>query len=266
LKSWIEQTIPNCVFYVRSITELTRRRETKWRTVYEDITRQYRFQAYSMTGGHILLGHNYEDTVENILTNLTSQTHYENMRGMSFKTTYHDVTLYRPFLNVSKRDIYRFAEVFNIPHLPDSTPEWSRRGMLRDNVIPALNTFDPKLVEGLTTLSKKMAVYHSMYVKSIMCWITTHVIQKQKYPFTMKTHKTKVFIDTETYYCIPYDEFTDHMEFWDIFFKHFHIQCSSKSKQLLFDTIQAKNLHRRITLSSTLNAFLDSHIHIFTTS
>lgn len=266
LKSWIEQNILNCVFYVRSITELTRRRETKWRTLYEDITRQYRFQAYSMTGGHVLLGHNYEDTVENILTNITSQTHYENMKGMSFKTMYNNVTLYRPFLNVSKRDLYQFAEVFTIPHLPDSTPEWSRRGMLRDKVIPALNTFDTKLVEGLTTLSNKLSIYHSMYVKSIMCWITTHVIQKQKYLFTMKTHKTTVSVNTESYYCIPYDDFTHQIEFWDIFFDHFNIRCSTKSKELLIHNIGTENVNRRTTLSSTINVFLDSHIHIFTTS
>ena len=138
--------------------------------------------------------------------------------------------------------------------------------MLRDTVIPTMHAFDPNLVEGLTTLSKKMAVYHSMYVKSILRWLKTHVIQKQNYSYTLRTHKRNVCVETETYYCIPYDDFTNQMEFWDIFFKHFHIQCSTKSKQLLFDTIQAKNLHRRITLSSTLNAFLDSHIHIFTTS
>lgn len=264
LKEWIGKTLPYVPFYIRSITELRRRRESKWRTVYEDITRQYRFQAYSMLGGHILLGHNYDDTIENILTNITSQTHYENMKGMKVQTQYHDVTLYRPFLNIRKQDIYQFAESFHIPHLPDSTPEWSRRGMLRDHVIPALYKFDKNLISGFTALSHKMGVYHSMYVKSIVYWIQTNIVQKQQYLFTMDTHKSRIHVHTTMYYSIPYDEeFIHQMEFWDIFFDHFRLRCSTKSKENFLQVLTSTNMNHRFTLTSTLHAFIDNRIHIF---
>lgn len=264
LKEWIGKTMPSISFYIRSITELRRRRESKWRTLYEDITRQYRFQAYSILGGHILLGHNYDDTIENILTNITSQTHYENMKGMKFQTKYQDVSLYRPFLNIRKQDIYQFAESFHIPHLPDSTPEWSRRGMLRDQVIPALYTFDKNLVTGFTALSHKMEVYHSMYVKGVVSWIESNVIQTQNQIFVMETTKSRTIMKTKVHYSIPYDEFVHQMEFWDIFFPHFRIECSTKSKENFLQLILAKFVNHRCTLAHSLYAFIETDkIHIF---
>lgn len=269
LTQWIGQTMPSVPFYIRSIDEIQRRRESKWRTLYEDITRQYRFQAYSILGGHVLLGHNYDDTIENILTNITSQTHYDNMKGMELYSQYakdYNVSLYRPFLTIRKKDIYQFAETFDIPHLPDSTPKWSRRGMLRDKVMPALDVFDENILSGLSALSQKLTVYRSMYVKGCIAWIRAHLVQKQGYLFTMDTHKSRLRVHTDMYYSIPYDvEYVHQMEFWDIFISHvLHTSCSAKSKERLMQSLVSSRIQYRLPLTPTLCLFIEPEtIHLF---
>jgi tRNA(Ile)-lysidine synthase TilS/MesJ len=41
-------------------------------------------------------------------------------------------------LNIKKKDIIAFANINNIPYLFDSTPKWSVRGKIRDNLRPVI--------------------------------------------------------------------------------------------------------------------------------
>jgi tRNA(Ile)-lysidine synthase TilS/MesJ len=128
--------------------------EYNMREVYESYTRDMRFYAYTNTaiGGqsYIMLGHNKDDCIENILTNTASQSHYENLCGMTdYSTQYHygqPLTVLRPLLATMKQDIYTFAEEANIPFLVDSTPKWSQRGKIRDIVRPALESWNPLII------------------------------------------------------------------------------------------------------------------------
>jgi tRNA(Ile)-lysidine synthase TilS/MesJ len=135
---------------------MTRERDDT-RHEYETYTKNVRFEQYEKQKCPILLGHNYEDTIENILANIASKKKYENLKGMQPLTIQRNVTIMRPLLSVSKSDIYAYAEVYGIPYLPDSTPEWSRRGKLRDHVIPALQQYEPQLLLGLVALSEYVA-------------------------------------------------------------------------------------------------------------
>ena len=153
--------------YIRRLTEINRPKcmEYNMREVYESYTRDMRFYAYTNTaiGGqsYIMLGHNKDDTIENILTNTASQSHYENLCGMTgYSTQDHygqPITFLRPLLATMKQDIYTFAEEANIPHLVDSTPKWSQRGKIRDIVRPALESWNPLIIPGMLELSAKMA-------------------------------------------------------------------------------------------------------------
>ena len=60
-------------FYIRNITEIKRHRDQD-REIYEDITRRIRFGCYQLiqeSGYTISLGHNYDDCLENIVSNIT---------------------------------------------------------------------------------------------------------------------------------------------------------------------------------------------------
>jgi tRNA(Ile)-lysidine synthetase-like protein len=152
--------------YIRRLTEINRPKcmEYNMREVYESYTRDMRFYAYTNTaiGGqsYIMLGHNKDDCIENILTNTASQSHYENLCGMTdYSTQYHygqPLTVLRPLLATMKQDIYTFAEEANIPFLVDSTPKWSQRGKIRDIVRPALESWNPLIIPGMLELSAKM--------------------------------------------------------------------------------------------------------------
>lgn len=52
-------------------------------------------------------------------------------------------------INIAKKDIITYAKKANIPFLQDSTPSWSRRGKLRDVLIPTINSIEPSFIKNL---------------------------------------------------------------------------------------------------------------------
>jgi tRNA(Ile)-lysidine synthetase-like protein len=137
--------------YVRSITEIKRTKD-KDRDLYETITRDIRFGMYELLESSVVLGHNKDDKIENILTNIKKQRNYDNLFGMQEKH-FDRVEICRPFLNITKSEIYDFARRMNIPFVYDSTPKWSERGKSRDILVPFLNSFDERILNGLESLS-----------------------------------------------------------------------------------------------------------------
>ena len=138
--------------HVLNITDMVRTRDHT-RSLYEEHTRKLRFDEYAKHKCPVLLGHNYEDTLENIISNISSLKNYDNLKKMTYVSTERDVCIVRPFLDISKATIYEYAKHHNIPHLPDSTPKWSRRGQLRDHVIPTLLHYEPNFLKNLERLA-----------------------------------------------------------------------------------------------------------------
>ena len=86
-----------------------------------------------------------------------------------------DVNLLRPFLEISKKDIILKACELNIPYLEDSTPTWSRRGRMRDSLIPVIQDFDCNILKGLDEYinhTKKLEEYWDNHFKE---WIKHNV-------------------------------------------------------------------------------------------
>ena len=137
------------------------------RNLYESYTRDARYQAYEdvakINGWDngcwgIILGHNHDDCVENIFTNIVNKTKYENLYGMEFISSHNfksnQLCFIRPMLKISKEEIYNFAQNSNIPYLFDSTPKWSQRGQIRDLVRPALIDWNKSSIDGFDELTK----------------------------------------------------------------------------------------------------------------
>ncbi len=164
---WWCNTILNIPLYIRRIDEINRPKcmEYELRDLYESYTKDVRFNSYitinENLSKYVILGHNKDDTIENIFTNTASQSHYENLLGMTplSKQSYKNKDIYflRPLINISKSDIYQYAINHNIPFLQDSTPKWSQRGKIRDIVCPALTQWNPLIFDGLIKLSEKMS-------------------------------------------------------------------------------------------------------------
>lgn len=120
------------------IPEFTRKQAIQYglRGLYEEYTKNARFNAYksvaklqNFTEFQVVLGHNKDDTFENILTNITAQSKWENLLGMESLGTINGVSVYRPLINTSKSDIRSYASIKDIPFLYDSTSDKCQRGL-----------------------------------------------------------------------------------------------------------------------------------------
>lgn len=160
VNKWLQQL--NFEHYVRDIKEIYRTRD-KDRDFYEKITRNIRFEAYKKLGKYIILGHNKDDSIENIFSNIKKQKSYDNLLGMDYVSSEQGVTILRPLLNITKKEIIDFALEYNIPFVQDSTPKWSERGLMRDILIPHINNFDVDILDGLVKMAYNFREIYNIY-------------------------------------------------------------------------------------------------------
>ena len=155
----------NVPFYVRKISELKRNRDGT-REFYELVTRNIRFNSYKYLERPVVLGHNLDDCFENCITNIMTQRSKDNLYGMSPESEQYGVKIYRPVLSIPKKVIVQTCNKFQIPFLLDSTPKWSRRGQIRDNIVPTLNQFDtnliPRIMEFCQNSSESLKDYQKL--------------------------------------------------------------------------------------------------------
>jgi len=151
-------------YYVRKITEIQKApaMQLEMRATYETYTRDVRYETYrhvwrleteSNTTPQVLLGHNQDDALENILTNIAHGEQYHCLRGMRPVSTSANIDFHRPLLNVTKADIYKAARALGVPYLQDSTPSWCQRGQIRDVVRPCLEGWDANMMRRLIDLA-----------------------------------------------------------------------------------------------------------------
>lgn len=107
------------------------KRTTSERAFYETMTRDLRFMAYKALNRPVLLGHIQEDVIENIWTNFAKGNHLDDLAKLTYESVESDVTILRPWLNSNKDLIHNMAETLKIPHLKNTTPDWSNRGKFR---------------------------------------------------------------------------------------------------------------------------------------
>jgi len=112
------------------------------RNIYEEKTRKIRYQYYKelidkYNSCGVFLAHHQDDICENIYNNI--------MRGgreitdlIVFKpqNSILDVDVHRPLLEFRKDVIYDFSHRYQVPYFLDSTPDWSCRGKMRNNIFP----------------------------------------------------------------------------------------------------------------------------------
>jgi tRNA(Ile)-lysidine synthetase-like protein len=161
----------NVKHFVRTINEIHRIRDSH-REFYETVTREIRFASYKNVIGdnvnvQVILGHNQDDTLENVFSNIKKGINYDNLFGMEHHSIEKDVCIARPLLCVPKSDIIKFAHDHNIPYTYDSTPSWSERGRLRDILIPSIKSFDPNMLPGIIQMATNFKEIYQVYEKSI---------------------------------------------------------------------------------------------------
>lgn len=234
--------------FVRRITEVNRTpcMENEMREMYETYTRKVRYGTYKsvarilgLSTCTVILGHNKDDCMENILTNISHMNHYENLMGMSYKGIQDDITFIRPLLTHTKNEIRATATKYNIPHFHNSTPTWSQRGKIRDIVKPAIQSWDPHFETGCIHLTKTMSSLFSIFESVINNYKQSYDVNK----------------------CILFDFDKDSLQYDPLFWKELIYKCtnqrvSDKSVSNLIERIPHVRLSTRIIMSKALDVFI----------
>lgn len=238
----------NIDLYLRKIDEINRPQCMKYnlRDVYERYTRDVRYGTYvkvNKENCNVILGHNQDDCFENILTNISQKSKYENLNGMdtssSLKFMDTSINFIRPMLDISKKQIYDFANALNIPYLWDSTPKWSQRGKIRDIVRPTLEKWNSEMVSGLFEISKIMKESLEMTNLLVDSWLSK------------MTDNKIVCIENE----LPLQKI-----FWNIFFQKLDIRISNSSLDNLIKFIER---YKTKKISIDVNAYINYEINKF---
>ena len=65
-----------------------------------------------------------------------------SLNGMTPLSTTHSQAICRPLLAHDKQAVFDMAHAYGIPYFKDSTPAWSTRGQLRNELLPLLGIDD----------------------------------------------------------------------------------------------------------------------------
>lgn len=155
----------NVKLFVRKITEMKREdyQYNGLRDLYEEASKDIRFDSYRKIANiyndmdyAVVLGHNKDDCFENIITNISMKTNYNNLSGTTISSINNGICFIRPLLDIRKSDIIEYAKTMNIPYLVDSTPKWSMRGKIRDNVLPCLEDINLDIIGSFFALKNRL--------------------------------------------------------------------------------------------------------------
>ena len=167
LKNWCLKH--DFIFKLKEMPRDYKRNNTK-RDEYEIVTRNIRFNFYKECIGlfksaddddlnininsGIMLGHHKGDIQENVVSNIMKGCSLLNICGMYESSVINNVLLWRPLLKHNKNDIYHFSHIYGVPYFKDTTPKWSNRGRMRNELIPLLkDIFGNGVLNNLSNLS-----------------------------------------------------------------------------------------------------------------
>lgn len=113
----------------------------------------------------IAVAHHRDDSVETVLLNLIRGTGIKGVAGISPRNRH----VVRPLLSVTREEIEAYIAVRKIPYVVDSTnsEDIYVRNAIRLNIIPALESINPKAKEAIYRSSRHLAEVEKIYNRSI---------------------------------------------------------------------------------------------------
>ena len=170
VRGWCERKGIVCV--VRRIAEV--KRGVTPREQYEAESRAIRYGLYkecAKTHGFpaVFVGHHEGDVQENIIANIFRGANVLGMNGMNEEGVVEGVRIWRPMLPHSKDPVLDFAHTFGVPYFLDTTPTWSTRGKLRNQLLPLLaDMFGDGFLRNLSLLGEDSAQLGRMVEDSVL--------------------------------------------------------------------------------------------------
>lgn len=132
------------------------------RDIYEKQSRSVRYTfyrdlcvQYNLNG--VFLAHHEDDLVENIFNNMMrGNREITDLTVLKEENEILDVHIFRPLLPIRKDKIYEIAHKYQIPYFLDTTPDWSCRGKMRNNIFPqCIDCYTEKYKDNLLRLGQE---------------------------------------------------------------------------------------------------------------
>ena len=115
----------------------------------------------------IITAHHYQDTLETIIMNIIKGSNLYGYGGIKEASTYNDILVIRPLIEIHKEDIYKYAKENNITYFEDSSnnEDLYLRNRIRHHIIPLLEQENPNLSSSVTNYSTQLHEAFS-YIRS----------------------------------------------------------------------------------------------------
>lgn len=246
--------------YVRRIDEIHRPTcmDHDMRDIYENYTRDIRYSAYvnaakinGFSEINVIMGHNRDDCFENIITNLVDKSKYDNLLGMQFISAIKNISFIRPMLDVNKQDIYNYALINNLPFLFDSTPNWSRRGKIRDIIKPTLTNWEAESINSFFVLADTMSelTHANEFI------VNSYIKKMELYDKTSHNIKqiNEIKCDSINYTIVDIDELIsiNTKIFWITFLNKLNVYCTRNSIiELVARIVRIKNNYHKLDVNN----------------
>lgn len=119
---------------------------------FQSIAREKRYQFFEEIlnqekAKYLLLAHHADDNLETIIMRLIKSSSLKGYAGMEEKSINHNFIIYRPFLNIPKSEIIKYANNNNIKYFEDSSNQTLdyTRNRIRHLITPILLEENPNL-------------------------------------------------------------------------------------------------------------------------
>ena len=128
----------------------------------------------------LFLAHHGDDLVETVLMKLTRGTTLRGAKGISLESQREFYTIYRPFLFLSKEEIYEYAKEHKIPYAEDASNQQLdyKRNRYRKEILPLLKKENGKVHRKFLEYSQELEGLLN-YVEEDIVMSYQKVVEKQ---------------------------------------------------------------------------------------
>ena len=251
----------NIIFLVKDIDKTISNEDSQRRIIdngklckrseYEEYSADIRFKSYKYFLENreckgVMVGHHKDDIIENIFTNSMKGHNILDLEVMKKVSTKKDVQIFRPLLDFRKSEILEFAHLYNIPYFLDTTPYWSRRGKMRNEIFPLFDEiFSPSWKNKFKEIGDQSNKWNDTIMNHLVePWIKEASLLENKFIIPIK--------------------FTDDENIWlftlpKLFYKIGHNSIKKKSIIKLLNHINNNDDNFKLTLDSGFVALIKDY-------
>ena len=130
------------------------------------------------TAKYLLTAHHATDNLETILIRLIKSTSHKGYAGIEKLQKKGDYIIYRPLLDVSKKDIREYQKEQNIKYFNDESNDQDDylRNRIRHNIIPEMEKENPSLYKAIEIYQEHILETNKLLFKEINSFIKEEVL------------------------------------------------------------------------------------------